>query len=182
MTLTLKIVNQSLCFTLWCVVLHHTKVSDKSSVVQKILSGKTLILWTFTVTLTLNAEIQFFMTLWLTMVYHKISLDAKGSAVQKISQEQSYFDHMILHHDLGLEDSKPNFLNGTLTYTPPCQIWSPKVEHFRRYHWDKILTDGTHKQTDNDYNILQYWRKKDQEVLTNQRRAASYWRKKERWQ
>ena len=38
---------------------------------------------------------------------------AKGSAVQKVLQQLSYFDHMSPFSDLDLENSKPIFLHGT---------------------------------------------------------------------
>ena len=77
-----------------------------------------LIAWALIVTLTLKiAGLSFRMTLWPMMTRNhtkfrcwctlKLSLNTKGSAVQRM--EQSYFDYMNLHCDLHLEDSKPIF-------------------------------------------------------------------------
>ena len=48
-----------------------------------------------------------------------------------------------LNNSLGLEANKPIFLHNTLAHNnkPPHEVWSQKVQWFRRYHLDKTFTE-----------------------------------------
>ena len=55
------------------------------------------------------------------------------------------------HCDLDLEDTKTIFPHDSPTYEniPLYQVWSHKVEQFKKYHPDKIWTD-THSDSNTD--------------------------------
>ena len=94
----------------------------------------------FAVTLTLNTAIQFLhKTLWLMIMYHQTTFCRKGSAIQKIQQKLSYFDHKSRCCDLDLEHNKQFFLHDTPAHYNASQypVWQQNVWRFRNYHLDK---------------------------------------------
>ena len=123
-----------------------------------------LIIWAFTVTLTSKTANQpFHMTLWLIIMHNHTKFGDKRFSTYCTDKysltfwsfAQSYVDYISPHCDFDLEDSKPIFRmtlwfmhDNTLEY----QVWSQRVEQFRRYPdiiWTHRKTDTwLHRQTE----------------------------------
>ena len=72
------------------------------------------------------------------MMYHPIKVGCKKISSSVDMVETVIFDQISPFCDPELEDSKPIFLQDTLTYddASPYQVWLQKVQQLRRYHQD----------------------------------------------